>query len=188
MQNNRSHYLTLLAALLTSSGLTFSSLAAAKDQSGIGFTKTTKNLPNKCKFDKTFPLELKETDLSVKKIEKGVRCVVGDFDGNGYLDFFVYGKYKKPGGSVAPYPEKYVILFYEKKKIIHSIVLDNTNPKTALTDPVLYPATKRTGAHGEPVSKTDGIIQQGEGGTSTVLLYDRNTKNFKRSNHASENN
>lgn len=127
--------------------------------------------------------KLKDIGITKSEIKNGINCVAGDFDGNGYLDFLLFGKYIDLP-PVIPHPENYLAVLYNKKEIINQLIVKH--PK--LSHPFLYKARDIKGEFGEPASKTDGFIEPGEGGTTVIFLYNKKTKKFDISEHASEYN
>ena len=119
---------------------------------------------------------LNDIGIDDHDILKGLSCIVGDYDGNGYVDFAFEGK-KTIDRKVISYLK---VLFYEKKKVIREILLPGGYF-------FLYPATDKKGSFGEPASKNDGFEIPGEGGTTRVYLFDPTTEQFNISEHASEN-
>jgi hypothetical protein len=84
-------------------------------------------------------VDLHSIGLSAEDLKKGVSCVAKDFDGNGYLDFVLYGAWVKSENR------RYsLIVFYDgpsalKTQIIPEAVeiFDDNDP-----DRVLYPKNK----------------------------------------------
>ncbi len=110
-------------------------------------------------------------------IIRGLSCIVGDYDGNGFADFAFQGE-KSVDGIRNTYLK---VLFYEDKKLIREVLL--------LGDLFfLYHATKEEGEFGEPPSKTDGLTTGGEGDNTHVFLFDPETEKFIESEHGSEHN
>ena len=106
---------------------------------------------------------------------RGRSCVVGDFDGNGFLDFAFQG-HKRSDEEQIPTLR---VLFYRGSDIIRIIDI----PGFAF---LLYPATDSEGQFGEPKTDFDGLTISGEGGTTSVYLFDLTTQTFRESRHASE--
>ena len=95
---------------------------------------------------------LKDIGISIYDIIRGISCIVGDFDGNGFADFAFAGKMEIDGID-----KSYLkVLFYEKGKMSRSILLPGDGY-------FLYRATKSIGIFGEPASKTDGLFCQVKG-------------------------
>lgn len=128
--------------------------------------------------------KLEEIGISKTKLEEKVQCTIGDFDGNGYLDFAIWGvdTTKKYQYNIqwTDY-ENYLVLFFEKSKIISSIRI-KTIPGYAL---VHYPPRFKTGPNGEPISNndalwicgdTDGYYDESKG---IVYIFDLNLGSFR---------
>ncbi len=108
-------------------------------------------------------------------IIRGLSCIVGDFDGNGFADFAFQGE-KLVDGTHRRYLK---VLFYEDKKVTREMLLQGDFF-------FLYPATKEEGEFGEPPSETDGLTIPGEGANTHVFLFDPATETFIESEHGSE--
>lgn len=106
---------------------------------------------------------LEEIGITKTKLAKKVRCTVGDFDGNGYLDFAFWGIDK----SGEPDYENYVILFFDKAKTVRCLKI-KTPSRNLL---VYYSPRQKVGPHGEPKSINDGLWLLGE-----TNGYDDDTK------------
>ncbi len=117
---------------------------------------------------------LNDIGISDQEIIRGNPCVVGDFDGNGYLDFGFPGRSRSN-------QEVFKVLFYLKDRIIFTELLQGHGY-------FLYKATDRKGEFGEPTSKTDGLYIPGEGGSTFVFLFNPKSRKFESSEHASEHN
>ncbi len=112
-------------------------------------------------------------------LERGVRCLVADFDGNGSPDFAIF--------SV---PEVYhggqVIVMITKAKgrqLLRSVIMSHS----FYNAPNIYESKSRKehSKHFEmqrkfgcPQLKLDGIVQWGEGGTTKVFRYDPKRGDF----------
>jgi len=123
---------------------------------------------------------LKELEISRNELERGISCVVGDFDGNGYADFLLFGRIMK-SPRYSDRPAVVSAVFYEGPRVLrHQVIIDSH-----LVHPVLYPATQKKGRYGEPISKMDGFVEWGEGGTTTVYLYNLRKRKFEKTEHIS---
>ena len=122
---------------------------------------------------KTVPL--KEVGITDYDLRRGRSCVVGDFDGNGFLDFAFRGR-KRSGGKEI---HTLRVLFYHGTDSIRIIDIPGSGF-------FLYPATDSEGPFGEPRTEFDGLINPGEGGSTFVYLFDLTTQEFRVSEHASE--
>lgn len=118
---------------------------------------------------------LNDIGFSDHDIIRGLSCIVGDYDGNGFADFAFQGE-KLVDGNRRTYLK---VLFYEDKKVTREMLLRGDFFS-------LYHATKEEGEFGEPPSETDGLMIPGEGGTTHVFLFDPETENFIVSEHGSE--
>jgi hypothetical protein len=128
--------------------------------------------------------KLKEIGISKNRLQKLVQCTVGDFDGNGYLDFSIWGidSTKKYQDNIEwTDAENYLVLFFEKSKIIGSIKI-RTTPGFNLLH---YPRRLKTGPNGEPKSNNDALWICGETddyydtSKGTVYIFDSKSENFK---------
>ena len=108
-------------------------------------------------------------------IIRGLSCIVGDYDGNGFADFAFQGE-KLVDGNHRNYLK---VLFYEDKKVTREILLRGEGY-------FLYHATKEEGEFGEPPSETDGLRTGGEGDSQHIFLFDSDTETFIESEYASE--
>ncbi len=128
--------------------------------------------------------EINKIGITASKLEELVQCTIGDFDGNGYLDFVIWGidKTKKIKNNVQwSDGENYVVLFFEKSKII-KIKKIKTTPGFYL---VHYLPRSKKGVNGEPITKNDALWIWGETGgyddysKGKVYIYDSKSENFK---------
>ena len=126
-------------------------------------------------------ITISEIGISEDTLLEGINCVAGDFDGNGYLDFLLFGEYIDEPPVVA-HPKHYMILMYDKQKVIRKII----QSKYGLNHPLVYSARPNVGEFGEPATKNDGFYEPGEGGTTYIFLYNMKTKQFDISEFASE--
>jgi hypothetical protein len=171
--------IVLFIALL---GHAFGSEISHSNHSSLSFTEA-ENMPGWiCKGTVPKEVNLKELTVIPVDLENGINCVVGDFDGNGYTDFLLFGKYIERGRSILSSPDNYLAVFFKKKKLHHQVIISHPN----LSHPFLYSPRKTKGEFGEPTSKTDGFYEPGEGGTTVVFIYNRKNGTFDVSEHASE--
>ncbi len=127
------------------------------------------------------PINLAEIGINEQTLLNGINCVAGDFDGNGYLDFLLFGEYiDKP--PVVAHPKHYMVLMYDKHLIIRKLI----QAKYGLNHPLLYTARADVGEFGEPATKNDGFYEPGEGGTTYIFLYNKKTERFDISEFGSE--
>jgi hypothetical protein len=128
--------------------------------------------------------ELRQIGISKTRLSKKVQCAVGDFDGNGYLDFALWGidTTRKFQYNIQWSDGKnYLVLFFEKSKIIRTIKI-KTEPGNCLVN---YPPREKRGPHGEPPSKNDALWIWGDTNgyfdtsKGTVYIFDLKSNNFK---------
>jgi len=119
----------------------------------------------------------------------GVHCVVEDFDGNGSLDIVLWSPFDRDAFVAAQtIPERYAlepdfkIFFFDKSKVIGTQVIS----KHGYDYIDVYWPTDKEGEFGEPTTKLPGLIQYGEGGDTTIYLYNARSKKMESSTYASE--
>lgn len=99
---------------------------------------------------------LAESGISKGQLKKGVRCVAGDFDSNGFLDFALFGRRGK---------ELVLgVLFFEKAVVIRRQLLTDLKLGTRSEEEAgvgLYPSGFQ-GEAGEPKAKADGLFRWGK--------------------------
>jgi len=154
----------------------------AKNESTIVYKNDLKQIRNVCSGILNDAAILNKIGITEADLKKGVDCVVGDFDGNGYLDFAVYGRiiHEPP---VIDHPEALGVIFFQGSNILKTQVLKDKH----FSAPELYPATTKKGPFGEPVSKTTGIVEWGEGGATVICLYNSSIGEMKCSYYPSKN-
>ena len=108
-------------------------------------------------------------------LRRGMSCVVGDFDGNGFLDFGFQGRTSSEARQV----KTFRVVFYGEADVIRTVDLRGEGY-------FLYPATDLEGQFGEPATRVDGLTIPGEGDSTFVYLFDPKTLTFRESEHASE--
>lgn len=126
-----------------------------------------------CSGEISNPTLLYEVGITSDILAKGVKCIAGDFDGNGYLDFSLYSQSA----------DEYLVLMFEKDKLIYSekislsrgamLKVGENNYYQGL---VLY-RHRRIGIY---PSKTDGLVRWGQGDATTLYMFDREIKRFKK--------
>ena len=128
-----------------------------------------------CWKNRSGRVPLDDIGFYLPDIIRGLSCLVGDYDGNGFADFAFQGE-KLVDGTHRRYLK---VLFYEDKKVTREMLLRGEGF-------FLYHATKEEGYFGEPPSETDGFSTGGEGDNRHILLFDSETETFMESEHASE--
>ncbi|MCU0361645.1 MAG: hypothetical protein MUF75_13215 [Bacteroidia bacterium] len=99
--------------------------------------------------------------VSKYRLTKFTQCTAGDFDGNGFLDFVIWGhdttKIKDEGIDWPDY-ENYLVLFFKGTGVVRTELI-----KTEKGLPLVhYPPRLTKGPNGEPVSKTDALWTWGQ--------------------------
>ncbi len=107
---------------------------------------------------------LDEIGIKPEDLAKGIICIPGDFDGNGYLDFAFFGTVA--GEKVAK------VVFFKEKKAIRGVVLKAPGLQ-------FYPAREKAGKHGEPATDRDALASPGADGVVTLYMYDADAKAWK---------
>jgi hypothetical protein len=76
-------------------------------------TKCEEGVIKWCQGEVPKGVDLSAAGITSEDLKSGVSCYVGDFDGNGYLDFVLYGptKCKMPGSCITT---SFLILFSKK--------------------------------------------------------------------------
>ena len=129
-------------------------------------------------------IQINKIGISKNKLKELVQCTVGDFDENGYLDFVIWGidATKKNKDNIQwSDGENYVVLFFEKSKIIRTKKI-KTTPGFYL---VHYPPRTKKGINGEPTTAKDALWTWGETdgyddySKGNVYVFDSKTENFK---------
>ena len=153
-----------------------------KNESTIVYKNELKQSRNVCSGSINDATILHKIGLTEADLRKDVDCVVGDFDGNGYLDFALYGRiiHEPP---VIDHPEALGVIFFQGSNISKTQVLKDQH----FSAPELYPTTSKKGPFGEPVSKNAGIVEWGEGGATAICLYNSDSATMKCSYYPSEN-
>ena len=109
-------------------------------------------------------------------LEDGIPCTIGDFDGNGYLDFVLWGtEYGPMGKNYHGSARSFMVILYDKNKIVNTFYIgDQHGDKIEL-----YKPTRKKGKSGAPPTFRDGLIQWGEGGANHLFVYDTKKNTFK---------
>jgi len=142
-----------------------------------------------CRAPRKFSKYLQQIGLERDTSKSGSPCIVEDLDANGSYDFVFVGPFDREAlfatddsrrrETLSP---KILILFFQNEKTIqHQFI---TNHGYDHID--VYGPRDNQGEFGEPKTKIPGLIQYGEGGTTTIYLYDAKTKLMNSSEFASE--
>ena len=177
--------LVVLISLLMVSVFSLNGTAGSlnpKNESAIICKNDLKQTRNICSGTLNDPTILNMIGLKDADLKKGTKCIAGDFDGNGYLDFALYGRsiYESP---VIDRSEALGVIFFQGSNIIKTQVLKDQH----FSSPELYPATTKKGPFEEPISKNAGIVEWGEGGTTVICLYNSGRAEMTCSYYPSEN-
>jgi hypothetical protein len=118
-----------------------------------------------CKGTVPSTVVLNRVNLSAAELLNGVKCVFGDFDGNGFRDFVLYGKQAGVNNAQS------MILFYKGRSVIKTQIIDANLEIFNLTDSerVNYPDFKLA----------QGLIKHAEGDSGVVYFYDKKSGLFK---------
>lgn len=119
--------------------------------------------------DTCYGIAPKELAEQQSELAYGAACAHGDFDGNGTEDVAINVQDSEASFSAVYLLDPSKILAYHR-----------------LPGSLWLYRSDEPGLFGEPATKTDGLVEWGEGGTTRVYLYDPAAKSFKKSEHASE--
>lgn len=150
----------------------------AKNESPIDFDAKQSNFVGPlhiCWRNRDGKVPLTEIGILDTDLIRGIRCIVGDFDGNGYVDFAFQGRTTSNNTAVPAFK----VLLYLQETIIFTEVIQGA-------DVFLYPATDQVGEFGEPMTKTDGLVIWGEGGNTIVYLFNPESGTFESREYPSE--
>ena len=142
-----------------------------------------------CRISRDQDYGLQQIGLKHEALISGTICLVEDLDANGYYDFVFTGPFDrdalyatddmKKREALSP---KIMILFFQKEKLIQTQIIANHG-----YDHIdVYGRRDTKGEFGEPITKVPGLIQYGEGGTTTIYLYNKKTKLMEPSEYSSE--
>ena len=125
--------------------------------------------------------QLKGIGLTSEQLASRVTCVAGDFDGNGDLDFAIWGAAVNDINSGALF-RKFMVLFFEAGTVLRTQAIVNRNRDHLW----LYHPQCEPNEFGSPVSDLPGLVQSGEGGTTYYFIYDAGSGKLKRYETLSE--
>jgi len=119
---------------------------------------------------------LRDIGISDKYFKSNkVGCGRGDFNGDGFEDYFFY-KLKKPSSG------KVKVIFLKGKSVLEAYVLDHILSTFAwVYDPSEKDVKYAIQNFGCPDSKNKGIVEWGEGDSSHVFIYNKKDKRFVKS-------
>lgn len=120
--------------------------------------------------------ELVTIGLRRSDMNGAVPCVPGDFDGNGYFDFAIWGRLR-PDEPDSPGTRFFKILYFAEGNIIKSQQIETPGCDHLW----LYLSKEEESEDGEPpTSPHDGLLQIGEGETVYYYIYDDERGILKR--------
>lgn len=137
--------------------------------------KTDAYLPGRCSGKVGSDAQLEKVGLTNEMLKVGVQCVAGDFDGNGYLDFALYGSKV----SKLKYLERdYRIIFFDREHVIFVSQIRNISDYSEpLPLQLYYKGIKYDEC---PKPKNEGLYSPGAGEFNTIYLFDKNKKIFTK--------
>jgi hypothetical protein len=119
--------------------------------------------------------ELASIGLNESHLEVPIPCVPGDFDGNGYLDFAIWGDlYTRPGDDFKT--RKFKTLFFEGPKIVKSQQIETPGADVLW----LYRDTDSDTELDAPSSPYDGLMHFDQDGEANYFTYSSETKVLAR--------
>jgi len=142
-----------------------------------------------CKTKENKPYTAEEIGIDKAMMSNGVRCVVEDLDGNGFFDIVLWSPFDRDAFWVAKSESEryslepdFKIFFFNGAEVIGTQLIT----KHGYDHIDIYGPTEEKGTFGEPKTKLPGLIQYGEGGNTTIYLYNPITKKMESSFYASE--
>jgi hypothetical protein len=119
-----------------------------------------------CKGEVQDNIDLKSVELSREDLKKGVPCVTGDFDRNGYLDVMLYGNVRK-----ADQRRYSLIIYFKKSVVLRTQVIEGTIGLFGNNDSERekYPKFKNV----------SGLIKYAEGDRGVVFFFNQKEGIFK---------
>jgi hypothetical protein len=96
-------------------------------------------------------------------LEHGIACLSADFDGNGLIDYVLLSNSWIDGTETSDV----LVVLAQTDGLARTIHLRGVS----LFSFELYPARKRAGHFGEPVTSTPGLVSWGEGGSTVIWLF-----------------
>ncbi len=164
----------LFAILLSVLGLSSKGMAEILNQSNLVFKSNSVDAgvadyrpQHICSGTLNQTIDLREIGLSPELLQKGVECVAGDFDGNGFLDFALYKP--APSSKDLRYAAAKVI-FFDGAKIKQVSLLEN--PPTQLWKSGEQGICFRSSTHPDALSQSDGLSQSGGGEYDRTAFFD----------------
>jgi hypothetical protein len=113
-------------------------------------------------------VDLASIHLTPEDLKKGVSCLVGDFDGNGFIDFMLYG------GRTAKENQHGLILFFKGASVLRTQVID------AVDLLAIFEESDKERANYPKYKGIPGLIWHAEGDGADVYFYDKKTSLFKK--------
>lgn len=179
--------LASLFGLLSTLGLWAGAAELPKNVSSISYEQTAINddrVVGTCSGLIDDAAGLTKMGISKAKLKQGVRCVVGDFDGNGYVDFaFAATRRHEELNGRRSHSQDFVIIYFFKKQILKNELIEHPRSTDGLA---LYPPRKKEGQNGGPPTKTPGLVDWGEGARNIFYIYDPQRKHMVMSESSGE--
>lgn len=142
-----------------------------------GKADTDVTLPGRCSGTVGKEAKLEEVGLTSEMLKVGVQCVAGDFDGNGYLDFALYGSKV----SKLKYLERdYRIIFFDHAQVIFISQIRNMGDYGGEPDVLMLYRKDYDLSDRCPKSKREGLISWGHGEFNIIYLFDTKKKVFTK--------